>query len=62
MKKLGLLGGVGPESTIPYYRGIIYGVQKKVGRPYPNVLPPPLQNPGTPSPQIPNRWRLPPAE
>lgn len=34
MKKLGLLGGVGPESTIPYYRGIIYGVQKKVGRPY----------------------------
>ena len=34
MKKLGLLGGVGPESTIPYYRGIVYGVQKKVGRPY----------------------------
>lgn len=29
-----MLGGVGPESTIPYYRGIIYGVQKKVGRPY----------------------------
>lgn len=25
---------MGPESTIPYYRGIIYGVQKKVGRPY----------------------------
>lgn len=34
MKKLGLIGGVGPESTIPYYRGIVYGVQKKVGEPY----------------------------
>ena len=34
MKKLGLIGGVGPESTIPYYRGIVYGVQKKVGHPY----------------------------
>lgn len=34
MKKLGLIGGVGPESTIPYYRGIVYGVQKKVGRSY----------------------------
>lgn len=31
MKKLGLIGGLGPESTIPYYRGILYGVQKKVG-------------------------------
>lgn len=34
MKKLGLIGGVGPESTIPYYHGIVYGVQEKVGRPY----------------------------
>lgn len=34
MKKLGLIGGVGPESTIPYYHGIVYGVQKKVGRPF----------------------------
>lgn len=31
MKKLGLIGGLGPESTIPYYRGILYGVQKRVG-------------------------------
>ncbi|MBS1484099.1 MAG: aspartate racemase, partial [Clostridium sp.] len=23
MKKLGLVGGMGPESTIPYYRGIV---------------------------------------
>ena len=37
MKKLGLIGGVGPESTIPYYRGIVYGVQKRLSRP---VFPP----------------------
>lgn len=34
MKKLGLIGGVGPESTIPYYRGIVYGVQKKQNTPF----------------------------
>lgn len=28
MKKLGLIGGMGPESTIPYYHDIVYGVQK----------------------------------
>lgn len=32
MKKLGLVGGVGPESTIPYYHDIVYGVQAKLGR------------------------------
>lgn len=37
MKKLGLIGGVGPESTIPYYRGIVYGVKDRVGKP---CLPP----------------------
>lgn len=37
MKKLGLIGGVGPESTIPYYRGIVYGVQEKIGK---TVFPP----------------------
>lgn len=37
MKKLGLVGGIGPESTIPYYHDIVYGVQKKLGRP---VFPP----------------------
>jgi len=31
MKKLGLIGGMGPESTIPYYHDIVYGVQKKIG-------------------------------
>ncbi|MDE6266192.1 MAG: amino acid racemase [Muribaculaceae bacterium] len=29
MKKLGLIGGMGPQSTIPYYHGIVYGVQKR---------------------------------
>ena len=37
MKKLGLIGGVGPESTIPYYRGIVNGVKYRMGKPY---LPP----------------------
>ncbi|MCM1266670.1 MAG: amino acid racemase [Bacteroidales bacterium] len=31
MKKLGLVGGMGPESTIPYYHDIVYGVQNRVG-------------------------------
>lgn len=34
MKKLGLIGGVGPESTVPYYMNILSGVQKRVGHPY----------------------------
>ncbi|WP_294375632.1 hypothetical protein [uncultured Clostridium sp.] len=29
MRKLGLIGGMGPESTIPYYHDIVYGVQNK---------------------------------
>lgn len=32
MKKLGLVGGMGPESTIPYYHDIVYGVQNRIGR------------------------------
>lgn len=32
MKKLGLVGGMGPESTIPYYHDIIYGVQNRIGK------------------------------
>lgn len=31
MKKLGLVGGMGPESTILYYHDIVYGVQKRLG-------------------------------
>lgn len=34
MKKLGLIGGVGPEATITYYREIIYGVQKRLNKPF----------------------------
>lgn len=30
MKKLGLIGGMGPESTIPYYHDIVYGVQERL--------------------------------
>lgn len=37
MKKLGLIVGVGPESTTLYYKGIVYGVKERVGKPY---LPP----------------------
>lgn len=31
MKKLGLIGGTGPQSTVPYYLGIVYGVRERVG-------------------------------
>ncbi|MEE8886151.1 MAG: amino acid racemase [Eubacteriales bacterium] len=34
MKKLGLIGGTGPESTLIYYREIEQGVQKQIGKPY----------------------------
>ncbi|MBB5182639.1 aspartate/glutamate racemase family protein [Catenisphaera adipataccumulans] len=34
MKKLGLIGGTGPESTLIYYKNIEQGVQKKIGKPY----------------------------
>lgn len=38
MKKLGLIGGMGPESTITYYHDIVYGVQRKVGKKiFPNL-------------------------
>lgn len=36
MKKLGLIGGVGPEATLQYYREIEYGVMDRLGKP---VLP-----------------------
>ncbi|MFT3874884.1 MAG: amino acid racemase [Propioniciclava sp.] len=37
MRKLGLIGGTGPESTIAYYRAVINGVQEQAGA---EVLPP----------------------
>lgn len=32
MKKLGLIGGIGPESTVMYYRKIIHGIQQQAGK------------------------------
>lgn len=38
MKKLGLIGGIGPESTVLYYTYIVYGVQERMGgRAFPPV-------------------------
>ena len=38
MKKLGLIGGLGPESTMMYYRDIVYGVKERLGREaFPNL-------------------------
>ena len=36
MKKLGLIGGIGPESTIAYYHDIAYGVHERADV-YPNL-------------------------
>lgn len=36
MKKLGLIGGVGPKATLQYYKEIEYGIMKKLGK---SVLP-----------------------
>ncbi|MBP3893202.1 MAG: amino acid racemase [Atopobiaceae bacterium] len=38
MRKFGLIGGCGPESTVPYYLGIVNGVRERVGKPFfPNM-------------------------
>lgn len=34
MKKLGLIGVVDPETIISYYYQIIYGVQKRLNKPF----------------------------
>ena len=34
MKKVGIVGGIGPESTISYYHDIVYGVQERIGHPF----------------------------
>lgn len=39
MKKLGLVGGIGPESTIDYYRGIIAGYRFRLAKDtYPRMV------------------------
>lgn len=38
MKKLGLIGGMGPQSTVPYYMNIVYGVQERTSKDFfPNL-------------------------
>lgn len=38
MKKLGLVGGMGPQSTVPYYMGIVYGVRERTAPDFfPNI-------------------------
>jgi len=32
VKKLGLVGGIGPESTVHYYKGIIQGFRERTGK------------------------------
>ena len=31
MKKLGLIGGIGPESTLLYYKTLVYALQHEIG-------------------------------
>ena len=31
MKKIGLIGGIGPESTLLYYKKLVYELQREVG-------------------------------
>ena len=38
MKKIGIIGGLGPESTIDYYKGIISGLQKYNTKDYPEII------------------------
>ena len=38
MKKIGLVGGLGPESTLDYYRLIIRAFQERKSRDYPEIL------------------------
>lgn len=39
MKKVGLVGGIGPASTLDYYNGIIEGYRKRIGiNSYPHMI------------------------
>jgi aspartate racemase len=38
MRTLGLIGGVGPESTVDYYRQLVSGFREKAGGTYPPVI------------------------
>jgi aspartate racemase len=38
MKTLGLIGGIGPESTVEYYRMLIAGYREKTNGEYPSII------------------------
>src|SRR5512145_3073494 len=38
MKTLGLIGGLGPETTVEYYRLIIARYREKTGGEYPSII------------------------
>ena len=38
MKKIGLIGGIGPESTLDYYRRIIRAFQERKSADYPEIV------------------------
>ncbi len=38
MKSVGIVGGIGPESTIDYYRGIVAGYRQQRPDDYPSIL------------------------
>jgi len=39
MKKIGIVGGIGPESTLDYYRGIINAFRERIGgMNYPDII------------------------
>ncbi len=38
MKSVGIIGGIGPESTIDYYRGIVAGYRRQRPDDYPSIL------------------------
>jgi aspartate racemase len=39
MKKIGIIGGIGPESTLDYYRGIIDAFRERIGgMNYPDII------------------------
>ena len=38
MKKIGIIGGIGPESTVDYYKRVINAFQKRPSPIYPEIL------------------------
>ncbi len=38
MKKIGIVGGIGPASTVDYYKGIVDGYRKRMGKGYPKMI------------------------